>query len=105
MLTARSAEEKPHIRAVERLVLGVSGVTAHARNHARGHGDELRVDLLHDRRHLLDQLIKWCDGEFFDLCLVFFVKILAVLQAVKRKQVNACRGKACECHNSFLFHL
>ena len=63
------------------------------------------LDLLHDGRHLLDQLVKRRDGEFFDLVFMFFVKFLAVLQAVKLKQVDACCGKACECHNICLFHL
>ena len=105
VLPARSAEEKPQICAVKRLVLGIAGIAPHARDHARGHGDELRVNLLHDGRHLLDQLVKRRDGEFFDLVFMFFVKFLAVLQAVKLKQVDACCGKACECHNICLFHL
>ena len=105
VLPARSAEEKPQICAVKRLVPGIAGIAPHARDHARGHGDELRVDLLHDGRHLLDQLVKRRDGEFFDLVFMFFVKFLAVLQAVKLKQVDACCGKACECHNICLFHL
>ena len=96
MLSARTADKHPHIRAVERLVRGISRITPHARHHTRGRDDEQRVDLDHHGRQRFDQLVKRRDDQPLDLILMCFVKFLAVLQAVELQKVDPFCGKACE---------